>query len=58
MDRDRYCILLAKHISEIQNVKICPTKVSEQLLLLQLGQEPTDELIAAYIKANSTTKTT
>jgi hypothetical protein len=58
MNRDKFCILLAKHISEIQNVKICPTKVSEQLLLLQLGQEPTDELIATYIKANSTTKTT
>lgn len=49
---------MAKHISEIQNVKICPTKVSEQLLFLELGQEPTDELITAYIKAHSTIKTT
>ncbi len=58
MNRDKFCILLAKHISEIQNVMICPTKVSEQLLFLELGQEPTDELITAYIKAHSTIKTT
>jgi hypothetical protein len=56
MNRDEFCVVLANHISEIQNVKICPTQVSEQLLFLELGEDPTDELIAYYIKANSTVK--
>lgn len=50
MNRDNFCITLAKHISEVINVKICPTKVSEQLMLIELGQKPTDELIGTYIK--------
>lgn len=50
MDRDKFCILLANHITEIIGKKICPTKVSEQLMLIQMGGEPTDELIGTYIK--------
>ena len=48
--RDKFCMTLAKHISEVLNTKICPTEVSEQLLLIQLGENPTNELIATYIK--------
>lgn len=50
MDRDKFCILLAKHISEVVEKKICPTKVSEQLMLIEMGEKPTDELIGTYIK--------
>jgi hypothetical protein len=50
MNRDRFCIVLAKHISEVVGTKICPTEVSEQLMLINSGCEPTNELIGTYVR--------
>jgi len=50
MDRDKYCVLLAKVLTEEMNTKISVDKVSAQLMLIELGQEPTDKVIGAWIK--------
>lgn len=56
MTRDKFCITLANHISEVVNKKVCFTEVSEQLLLIELGKNPTNELIGTYIKEFSSSK--
>jgi len=53
MDKDRYCVLLAEVLTEEMNTKITSDKVSEQLMLIELGQEPTDKLIGTWIKKTS-----
>ena len=50
MTRDKFCITLANHISEVVNKKVCYTKVSEQLMLIELNMKPTNKLIGTYIK--------
>tara|TARA_R100000935_G_scaffold56849_1_gene89361 strand:- start:360 stop:530 length:171 start_codon:yes stop_codon:yes gene_type:complete len=53
MNRDEYCVMLAKVLTEEINTEIKPHKVSEQLMLIELGQEPTDKLIGTWIKKTS-----
>ena len=50
MDRDKYCVMLAKVLTEEMNTKIGSDKVSEQLMLIEMGREPTDKLIGAWIR--------
>lgn len=53
MNRDKYCVMLAKVLTEEMNVKINSDKVSEQLMLIESGKEPTDKLIGTWIKKTS-----
>tara|TARA_R110002050_G_C8521676_1_gene477677 strand:- start:271 stop:441 length:171 start_codon:yes stop_codon:yes gene_type:complete len=53
MDRDKYCVMLAKVLTEEMNTEIKSDKVSEQLMLIELGKEPTDKLIGTWIKRTS-----
>lgn len=54
MNRDKYCTLLAKGISEQLNTKITEIQVSEQLMLIELGMKPTDEVIGKWIEKTAT----
>ncbi len=56
MNRDSYCLAMAKFISENQNTEVTSIQVSEQLLLVELGREPTNSLIGTYIKKNRDNK--
>ena len=49
-NRATFCVELAKHISEVTESEISPIKVSENLLLMELGMEPIDKLIGKYLK--------
>lgn len=53
MNRDKYCVMLAKVLTEQINTEIKPNKVSEQLMLIELGREPTNKLIGTWIKKTS-----
>ena len=54
MNRDIYCVKLAKHLTELYGNKISSVDVSEQLMLIQLGQEPTDKVIGKWITNTAT----
>ena len=50
MGRDEYCLKMAAHISEVMSIKVNAVKVSEQLMLIELGKIPTDKIISKFIK--------
>jgi len=54
MERDEYCVKLARLISDTLEIKIHSTDVSGQLMLIELGQEPTNKMIGSWIKKTAT----
>jgi len=50
MDRDRFCLLISRVMTDTLNTKININDVSEQLLLMEMGKEPTSLVIGAFIK--------
>ena len=56
MRREEYCMKLSKGLTEFYGKKIDFMDVLDQLLLIEHGIEPTDEVIATWIRKTATLK--
>jgi hypothetical protein len=54
--REHYIKLLADGLTDFYGFKIDFSKVQDQLFLIEMGQKPTDEVIANWIKNTATLK--
>jgi len=50
VNRDQFCILVSRALTEMLETNITEVEVSEQLLLIETGQEPTKLVIGVFIK--------
>lgn len=54
LSKPAFIMLLSKGLSDFYGRKITFGEVQNQLMLIEMGMKPTDEVIAAWIKSYAT----
>ena len=54
MEKETYCSILSKHLTEFLGVKVTFNQVLDELFLLENGLKPKNKLINTWIRKTAT----